>query len=196
MRLSSGIWKRTAVLLAVAAVGITAGIALGNLYSGTRAVMEARAEADQLQQHLETNIRGIATGQRFPEVPLWDAQGRFGYHLDQLLPDGGIVYYLAAECGSCYAALANLAQAKKILGVNALPIVVVVEGDPAMVVEYVADNGYELDIYQDAEKRFSEIHGVVAFPAFFRIDGSGLVREFGTHVKRLDDVKVVISRTQ
>lgn len=190
-------WIRNALLyLVIAGVGIGGGLFAGGKYSQLRSEAEAASQNVELQSFLESHIQGIKVGGQFPEIPLWTRDGQYAADISTILPEGGLIFYIASECGSCYATIQSLEKALGVSESPKPPVILVVKGDPSPVARFMADNNFKTPLYQDAEERLAKENGVSAFPAYFSLDRDLQVLSFGTTAKTVKQIQEVLAKVE
>jgi peroxiredoxin len=165
------------VLIAVVA-GVL-GISLGGVYTKSR---QSAAEAERLkarEQYLLSNIRGIEAGKSFPDIPLWKPDGVAAVQIRDLLPLGGLVIYTSGDCPACIETVRALGEAIRSTGDHVSPAVIVVQGDPARIIEFVSKESINVALVRDSQQTLFNDYGVVTFPMYFLLDKGQIIRSFG-----------------
>jgi hypothetical protein len=163
----------TAILYmgSVAVVAI-AGIALGSMW-GSRAGMANHSGVQAgLQNYLEENVHGLEIGAPFPEVNLWPADGAPAVTTTELLPHGGLLLLVSAQCMTCVDAVVALDAAIKAVG-DSRTVILVCRGEPALLRTEMAGRSIKIPVYQDVEDVFIRKYNVLTQPTAFLIESSG-----------------------
>jgi len=160
----------TATFLLLIAGGSVLGVVAGREIRDYRlqaTIQDTRAE---VQTYLDAHLTGIGAGSPFPSIPLWSADGTTSFYSDEVLPEGGILLYISADCGSCFASMTALQNTLMADGLDDRSAVVVAFGSPEPVVQYAKDNGIRLRIVFDVERILGREYGVTTFPTLIGID--------------------------
>jgi hypothetical protein len=167
---------RTSLLLA----GLVAAFLLARFLGGSAG--SHRAESTRqvaLNQFLHRNLKGIAVGQEFPPVPVWAPTGDTASSIPELLPEGGVVFYVMSDCHACTTAVRILAQERILLGPSASAAVIVSSSDPSTLLASLPD-GFPLPIWIDQQDLLLSEFGVRTTRTWFELDGDGRVISMGT----------------
>jgi len=143
---------------------------------------QSAAAAEKLQareQYLFSNIRGIEAGKSFPDIPLWRPDGVATVQIRDLLPRGGLVIYTSGDCPSCIETVRALGEAIRSAGDQVPPAVIVLQGDPARIMEFVAKESINVAVVRDSQETLYRDYGLVTFPSYFPLDEGQIIRSFG-----------------
>ncbi len=171
--------KKIGLYVFVAVAAGVLGISLGGVYTKNR---ESAAAAEKLQareQYLFSNIRGIEAGKPFPDIPLWKPDGVTAVQIRDLLPQGGLVIYTSGDCPSCIETVRGFGEAIRSAGDKVPPAVIVLEGDPARIMEFVAKESINVAVVRDSQQTLYKDYGVITFPTYFLLDEGEVIRSFG-----------------
>ncbi|MEW5874852.1 MAG: hypothetical protein AB1752_06695 [Candidatus Zixiibacteriota bacterium] len=124
-------------------------------------------------------MRGISRGKPFPSLPVWTPDGSRGIEVLELLPEGGILFYVMAKCGSCVDAVAMLDSVAHSLGDNCPKVVVVTSANPDQLLEGLTGRGVTLPVWVDQQDLMSTEYNVRATRVWFRIGLDGRLEDVG-----------------
>jgi len=144
---------------------------------GRRRADDARIET--LQSFLEDNMRGITRGAVFPGLPVWTPDGSRGAEVLELLPEGGILFYVMAKCGSCVDAVAMLDSVAQSLGDQCPKVIVVASANPDELLEALTTRGVKLPVWVDQQDLLSTEYHVRATRVWFRVGRDGRLEDVG-----------------
>ena len=178
MRRRNLVWALGVIV--VLAVALLAGSWVGTRFGVFRAEAGRQEEQTQLQGFLEENIEGISVGQPFPDLVLWTADGRQAFHLRELLPRGGVLFFFAAECDVCRDAVEALSTAMRTLGTSSKPVIAATGARPDRLLEGMAARGVDLPLYCDMQESLRRDHKVATARTFFVLDSAGVLTAMGT----------------
>ena len=186
-------WLKTS-LLYVVTLAIVAGLGvwLGAWLGERRAEAGRQSEQADLQTYLEQNIVGIEVGRMFPDIPIWSADGRDAFGIHELLPQGGVLVYVATGCNSCVDAITALDAVQRAAGAEARPALVVLDGHPDSLAAGLAAAGIEMTFYHDVERSFTKLYRVAIFPSAFVIDEHGRVTEIVAGPNTRNDFQKIV----
>ncbi|GAB4328952.1 MAG: hypothetical protein Kow0074_25160 [Candidatus Zixiibacteriota bacterium] len=132
---------------AILITAIVAGTMIGTVAGDWKAESRQRTLSESLDGYLERNLRGIEVGSLFPDVDLWHADGVTAARLSDLLPGGGVIFYVSTACETCVDAIELLVTAQATAGLRARRVVIVTDGDPGPMMRTLAERGVAADIY-------------------------------------------------
>jgi peroxiredoxin len=183
----------TALFLAIAVVA-TAGWGLGSLLAGFTSERKRTAYREGLQQYLDANIRGIELGKPLPDITVWTSGGRQSFLLHEVMPPEGLLMYVSADCPSCLEAIDALNDARNSADSRARPVVVVVEGDAAIVARFMAERQITIPLYWETQGALSREYRVVTFPTCFSIDAHGTVTDIRAGLSGTQEFLALLNR--
>lgn len=181
------------IYLGMVVIGVSAGVASGTSFRKWQRDTAARAKTQEVNDFLAKSMSGIAIGTRFPDVPLWTPDGAKAATVVDVLPDGGVVYYIVLGCESCLEAVSNLQNAGGIAQSSAGRILVIASGIPTEAQEFIGKSGFAGLLMVDATNSLSIDYGVRAFPAYFCLDNQQRVVSFGAEVRTVSQLGDVLA---
>lgn len=180
-------------VLLVAAGGAVAGVITARAFKSWERSRAEESLATSVTQLLNDSLREIAVGMEFPDIPLWSSDGRKPVLIRDLLPSGGLIYYIVLECESCWEPLTELdrlASSSQFAGIDVL-VIAVGEADRAQTL--ISETELTLPVILDMQKTLAVDYGVVAFPSYFCLDSNQVVRSLGAEVRSNDRLAEVLS---
>jgi hypothetical protein len=176
-------------LVAVAGVAVL-GWVVGSAIAHRRADTEQEAKREGLTGYLEENIQGIGVGQPFPDIPIWSCGESESHTVRELLPGGGVIVLVGADCASCAETAAVFDAVVRTLGGAARPAILLLDHAkaPEAFTEALAARGVKIPLYCDVTESMRREHTVATTRAYFRLDSDGIVQEFGPVVASTPEV--------
>lgn len=178
--------KRAAAYLAIITAGVVLGIASGRLYSNWKIEAAISEKQNVVREALFNSLQGIEIGNEFPEVIVWTVDESETVTIDDILPAGGILYFIAADCYWCKDALIGLKGALASEGSSHFPVAIVAQGSPDVV--RVLESELGMKIFVDIQQTLSRDFGVVTFPTCFLIDRDHKLQLIETDVRTTEQV--------
>ena len=186
-------WRVPALLTGAAVVALALGIGAGTLYANMRQRAQDRAHLEERQTYLQSSLRNLNLGERFPDLALSDAATGSVVGPGEFLPNGGVAVVLSAECPSCYGALLELDAVVRENSPNALEVAVIVAGDSHDLQQFADSMGVSCRLFEDSEQKVLNEYGVLVFPAYFTIDSQRIVQAMGADASTRDALEDVIA---
>jgi hypothetical protein len=158
-----------------------AGWTLGSIIGTHRAESVANEYRSQLQQYLQDNVRGLEVGEGFPDIPVSAGSGDQEYSIHSLLPDGGLIVLIGADCPTCIEAVTEINDAISQAGVPPQQVVLLADHnrDIERLLEEMAQRGITLPVYCDVQRTLRKDYHIATNPTFFRLNDQGALLEFG-----------------
>lgn len=162
-------------------VGGGLGSASARLY---RQWVQHRSKVEQTAAStgfLSENLKGIAVGEAFPDVPLYSSVTKRSTLIPELLPHGGALIYISLECNSCLEVIELLrgeCKANPLLGSQ---IVLILVGDRESAIQFAVDSESPFPYLVDSAKTLALEFGVVSFPSYFCIDSQYELVSYGSN---------------
>lgn len=123
--------KKIGLDLLIGVVAVTLGVLLGRLYANGLRGAVAAAKLDMRQRDLLSMFHAIGAGRLFADIPLWQPDGTTTVSIRHPLPRAGLVICTSGESASCIETVGSFGAAWRSVKDEALPSVIVSEGDPA-----------------------------------------------------------------
>jgi hypothetical protein len=159
---------------------LLAGWAAGRLVGLLRVRASVATRQSQLDDYLKRNLQGIAEGQLFPDVMVRSVTtGKLAW-VHPLLPEGGVVLFVAPECGSCAASVRDFQYAVDQLGPKAKPAIIVTGALADSLLIRVQDQQVRIPIYADMRETLRDDFHVTLSPVYFCLDADGRILRLGT----------------
>lgn len=153
---------RGAVYFVLVFVAAFAGVWAGMHFRQSRAAGPPSVETD------------LVAGTPLPAGTVLDTAGQ-GHDLAELAADGGVVIFLAVDCGACGMTLEHWQP--EIEGALAgVPIIGISADRPERFAEFPA-KGATFPVYRDADRTYAREHGVGAVPFVVVVGPDGEIRE-------------------
>lgn len=179
-------------LILLVALGAFLGVSSGSAYRSWQNHKTEAARVEESNEYLRESLQGIAIGKPFPDIPLWSPDGRSTVTIGNLLPDGGVVYYIVLGCESCLDAVSSLEKVTSQREVSEARIVVIASGIPDEAQEFIRASGFGGRLFLDATNSLSVEYGVRSFPAYFCLDRDQSVLSFGAEVRTLSQLSEIV----
>lgn len=186
-------WKRAAVYVGIVVVAAVLGTIAGDIYAERKAYDVRAARDAELLQYMKANIQGVEIGRPFPDLTIWTGDGSEAFALRDILPAGGVMVFLAADCQSCFDAVDAVAKGREAAGDRAKDVVIVANGETSKLEAYIADRGLALPVYRDMEQSLIRDYHVLTFPSYFCMDSNFVVTEFGATKSNPDVLRDILS---
>lgn len=155
---------RGAGFLVLVAVAAFAGVWLGMEFrEGRQAAPPAAVDSD------------LVPGAAFPAETVVDAAGA-PHDTARLAAGGGVVMFLAADCGACGMTLERWKPEIAGGALAGVPVIGLTYDPPERLADYPA-KGADFPVYRDAERVFGVEHGVTAVPTVIVVGRDGTIRE-------------------
>ncbi len=157
------------------------------MYTRSRQSADAAQKLQAREQYLLSSIRGIEVGKSFPDIPLWKPDGAASAQIPDLLPAGGLLIYTSGDCASCTETVKAFGEASRSALGNVPPAVIVLDGDPARLMEFVAKEKINVTVVRDSQRTLYMDNGLVTFPMYFLLDQGQIIRSFGPTQGTIDE---------
>jgi len=165
----------TLLVLCVVLVGWAAGTLIRHLRVHATRV----ARQSQINGYLKRNLQGIAEGQLFPDVMVRSVTtGKLAW-VHALLPEGGVVLFVAPECGACAESVRDFQRALDRLGTEAKPAVLVTGALSDSLLVRIKDQRVRIPIYADIRETLRDDFHVTLSPVYFCLDADGRILRLG-----------------
>lgn len=174
-----GRWKTAAVFIGAAAAALALGIGAGSIYADAKAKARERAKIEEKQAYLSATMRGIGIGQAFPQLSVRDPTTKKEVKIDEILPHGGLLVYVSADCPSCFDALLQLDSAIQAVSPAAKEVVVLAGGDTQELLSFSTAHAFSYPLLEDVDQVLMRQNHVLVFPAYFELDAQGVVVRMG-----------------
>jgi peroxiredoxin len=155
---------RGAGFLVLVAVAAFAGVWLGMEFrQGRQAAPPPAIESD------------LVPGAAFPAETVLDAAGA-AHDTARLAAGGGVVMFLAADCGACGLMLESWRPQIAGGALAGVPVIGLTYDPPERLADYPA-KGADFPVYRDAEQVFGREHGVIRVPTVIVVGRDGTIRD-------------------
>ncbi|MEW5875294.1 MAG: hypothetical protein AB1752_08955 [Candidatus Zixiibacteriota bacterium] len=181
---------RTTILL----LGLVGALLAARFQGGS--IGTHRAESTRqaaLNQFLHKNLKGVAVGQEFPAVPVWTPAGDSATTIPELLPGGGLVFYVMSDCHACTTAVRILAEERARLGNTGIPAVNVSSSNPADLLASLPDD-FPIHVWIDQQDLLLSEYGVRTTRTYFKLDRAGRAISMGTLEFDPTDYRAILRR--
>lgn len=180
---------RTAMVLVVIAVaGAGMGMASGALYRWFERGKAADARNEELRTELVAGLQDVGVGLPFPDFPLTLVEDGSLQLVRDLLPDGGVILYLAAACPSCEETLALLREKAK-EGVRPdQPVLVIFAGDAEFIHRLAIEGNELIRVAVDPGEVLAHHFGLDIFPSYYWLDAEQVVTRIDAMEGESDEV--------
>lgn len=139
-----------------------------------------------------TELREIEVGKAFPDIPLRSAPGNEPKLVRDVLPYGGVLYYISLGCGACREAIANVATGSSFEDPSIAPVVVIAIGDVEEAAKLIGETRLKYPVLVDIEQILATNYGVVMFPSYFCLDENQTIQSFGSEIRTSELLSKVI----
>jgi peroxiredoxin len=137
-------------------------------------------------------LRGIEIGKPFPNIPLWTADGAKSTTLHDLLPDGGMVFYVSSVCESCIDAVAALNDAILAADGTIRSVALISDSKSETLAKTMNERGIVLPLYADLEDRLLGEHNVRTTRTFFVLGQGWILNQMGTSGFQVQDYTPIL----
>lgn len=159
------------------AMGMVATVILalkGGKWSGQREAVSVRTAG--LDSFLIDSVRVWGISEPPPRFHLWTADGSHAAESSEIIPVDALVFYVAADCGSCVDAVAILDSVRNAMADRALPVVVIASSEAHDLMAGLLARGIRIPVWVDQEDRMLHEFNVRTTRTWFLIRGGVLVR--------------------
>jgi hypothetical protein len=169
--------KLRGALLALGAIVVMGVVGLwsGRMYGQYQNSQKAHEQQDIMDGVLDHKAVGLDVGNAFPVLQVWSPSLDRAWYLPELLPQGGLVFYVQAQCAQCADAVTALARAVESTELGDKHVVVLTSSSPDEMMNALAERGVELPIYIDAEDLMFFKHHVEITRSYYKLDSDGII---------------------
>lgn len=186
--------KAVAIVAGASILALALGVAVGNIYAAAKRRSQEQARLDEKQQFLSSKMRDLKIGQPFPGFLIRNPEKNFTVRIEDILPDGGTLIYVAADCPSCFDAILRLDTALALEASTAKKVAVMAGGDARELLAFARSNGVGCSIYEDPERALMARYHVLVFPTYFNLDRGGVIRAIGADVESVESYRQLVVR--